>query len=142
MTRVSVDSSISDLAAFAIAKGSTYKILKTLNPWLLKSSLTNDAKKTYTILFPAKGTSLYGLEDEVVPGSAESTQTDTSKYVTVADITTDSASRSIVYNVTEGDSWITIAEKFGVDKNYLLEFNKRDESNAPKSGEEIVIPRR
>ena len=141
VTKVTVDTAITDLAAFAIAKGTTYKILKTLNPWLISSSLNNADGKKYIIQLPAKGAMLYGLEDEVLPPNSM-TVTDTSKFVTQAEIVADSASRSIIYTVTEGDSWETIAQKFGVPKDYILEFNKREENKAPATGEEIAIPRR
>lgn len=141
VNKITVDSSITDLAAFAIANGTTYKILKVLNPWLISSTLTNTANKKYIIQFPAKGASLYGLDDEVLPPNSM-TVTDTSKYVTQAEITADSASRTIIYTVVAGDSWKSVSEKFGVTKEYLLEFNKREESKEPVAGEEIAIPRR
>lgn len=141
VTKVTVDSSITDLAAFAIAKGTTYKILKVLNPWLITSTLTNKSNKKYTIQLPAKGAQLYGLDNEVLPPNSM-TITDTSKFVTHAEIVADSASRSIIYTVHTGDSWQSISEKFGVTKDYILEFNKREESKAPVAGEEIAIPRR
>lgn len=139
--RVTVDTTINDLAAFALSNGTSYKVLKTLNPWLLGSALMNATNKTYVIQFPAKGTSLYGLEDEVLPPNSM-TITDTSKFVTQAEIAADSASRSIIYTVAPGDSWESISAKFGVDKIYILEFNKREESKQPATGEEIAIPRR
>lgn len=58
---VKVDSSISDLNAFAISQSSSFEILKTMNPWLLKNSLNNPNHKTYQILFPKKGVKLYGM---------------------------------------------------------------------------------
>ncbi len=41
--------SISDLAQYAIDRGTTYKTLKRLNPWLRQNSLTNAKGKTYLI---------------------------------------------------------------------------------------------
>lgn len=61
-TAVKVDSSITDLSRFAVSQGSNYVALKTLNPWLLKSSLHNPDHKTYLILFPKKGVKLYGMD--------------------------------------------------------------------------------
>lgn len=141
VNKITVDTAITDLASFAIAKGTTFKVLKVLNPWLMGSALTNSAKKSYIIQLPAKGTSLYGWEDEMLPPNSM-TITDTSKYVTPAEIAADSASRSFIYVVESGDSWSTISSKFGVEKDYILEFNKREESKEPQAGEEIVIPRR
>lgn len=141
VTKITVDTAINDLTSFAIAHGTSYKILKTLNPWLIGSTLKSAANKKYTIQLPAKGASLYGLEDEAMPVN-EMTVTDTSKFVTQAEILADSTSRSIIYTVLPGDSWKAIAEKFGVPEDYLLEFNKREVSKEPVSGEEIAIPRR
>ncbi len=52
---VKVDSSIEDLASFAISKGTGYKELKILNPWLREDHLENPSGKTYRILLPEPG---------------------------------------------------------------------------------------
>jgi membrane-bound lytic murein transglycosylase D len=49
-----VSSSIPDLAAFAIGQGTTYKMLRTLNPWIKGRSLTVSGGKTYELRLPAK----------------------------------------------------------------------------------------
>lgn len=49
---VPIDSSINDLAEFAIEKNINYKILKIFNPWLRGNSLTNKNHKKYKIRFP------------------------------------------------------------------------------------------
>lgn len=46
---VAVDSAISNLSEFARSQGSSYKMLKTLNPWLRNKFLPNPHKKTYHI---------------------------------------------------------------------------------------------
>ncbi|HXC04826.1 MAG TPA: lytic transglycosylase domain-containing protein [Bacteroidia bacterium] len=84
---VKIDSSVTDLTDFALKQGTTYKILKILNPWLRKNSLNNTLKKTYSLQFLKNGAKLYA-EDETepaVPGTS-----DTSHYVTPAEITIDS----------------------------------------------------
>lgn len=52
---VKVDSTIVNLMDYAKAKGSNYKILKTLNPWLRENRLTVKGGKTYTFKFPKSG---------------------------------------------------------------------------------------
>lgn len=139
---VKVDSSITDLAAFAIAQGSNYKILKIMNPWLTKSSLGNPSKKTYSLLFPKKGVKIYGLEDDMPPGLNQPANTgDTGRFVTKAEIMADSAARPLLHTVKSGDTWESVAKQYNVDENRLLEWNKRDKSEALKAGEEIVVPR-
>ncbi|HSN50583.1 MAG TPA: lytic transglycosylase domain-containing protein [Bacteroidales bacterium] len=52
---ITIDSSISDLPQFALANRSNYRILRELNPWLKKYSLTNKTGKRYELVFPAEG---------------------------------------------------------------------------------------
>lgn len=49
---IQVSHSIESLADFAIAKGTNYKTLKLLNPWLRDYSLKNPQNKTYTLKLP------------------------------------------------------------------------------------------
>jgi hypothetical protein len=49
---IDVTSSISNLADFAINNGTTYKMLRILNPWLRGRSLPVRSGKSYTILLP------------------------------------------------------------------------------------------
>lgn len=53
--KVIIDSSIPDLAAFALEQGTNYKILKQLNPWLRKNDLPLKPGKTYTVRIPEPG---------------------------------------------------------------------------------------
>ncbi len=43
-----------DLVDFAISHGTTYKMLRTYNPWLTSSTLKNKAAKSYTVRIPTK----------------------------------------------------------------------------------------
>ena len=49
---VEVTENIADLATFAKAHGSSYLMLKTLNPWLIADKLVVSPGKTYEIRFP------------------------------------------------------------------------------------------
>lgn len=49
---ITVERSIPDLAKFAIDNGTTYKVLKILNPWLRSTSLEIKPGKSYTIELP------------------------------------------------------------------------------------------
>jgi membrane-bound lytic murein transglycosylase D len=50
---IEVDSTINNIADFALSQGVNYKILKTLNPWIRQNSLPNSSRKKYSILLPA-----------------------------------------------------------------------------------------
>ncbi len=49
---IHVDTSVSNLADLAIQHGTTYRMLKLYNPWLIGSSLPNKSGKRYEIKFP------------------------------------------------------------------------------------------
>ena len=53
--KIEVDSTINDLADFAINQGINYKILKLHNPWMRDKKLTNPTKKKYVIEIPTSG---------------------------------------------------------------------------------------
>jgi membrane-bound lytic murein transglycosylase D len=52
---------IEDLADFAIRQGTTYKVVKLLNPWLRDTKLTNKEGRTYVLLLPGEGFDRAGL---------------------------------------------------------------------------------
>jgi hypothetical protein len=52
---IEVDSTITDLASFAMSQGINYKILKIHNPWLRDKKLVNPTKKRYEIMIPLAG---------------------------------------------------------------------------------------
>ena len=58
-TTVAVDSTINDLADFAIQNKINYRILKEFNPWLRKTNLINCHKKIYMIKLPQEGQIFY-----------------------------------------------------------------------------------
>jgi hypothetical protein len=51
---VKVDTSITNISAFARYHNTNYKMLKYFNPWLRESYLPNKSAKKYTILIPSK----------------------------------------------------------------------------------------
>lgn len=59
-----------DLVDFAIEHGTTYKVLRTLNPWLSSSTLRNKAGKTYKVKLPVKKGTEYNT---IVKGKHDTT---------------------------------------------------------------------
>lgn len=55
-TEIEVDSSINNLADFALGQGANYKMLKIANPWLLRRELKNRKNKKYIIKLPVLNT--------------------------------------------------------------------------------------
>ena len=79
--KITVDTSISNLADFAIAQGSNYKILKIFNPWLRTITLPNPGKKKYVIELPKSGMTIYDMDGNY-PGSNELSSIDSTKLHT------------------------------------------------------------
>ncbi len=51
---ITVNSSINSLSQWALDRGTTYKMVRRLNPWLRSKSLTVKANKSYEIKIPEK----------------------------------------------------------------------------------------
>ncbi len=72
---ITLDESVDNFAEFALDEGVNYKILKTLNPWLRDSFLTNSRGKEYEIKLPMDEGSglvpyeLYAPADSTAPDS-------------------------------------------------------------------------
>ncbi|MBP3763204.1 MAG: lytic transglycosylase domain-containing protein [Bacteroidales bacterium] len=59
-----------DLYQFAQSNGTSYKMLRTLNPWITTDNLKNKANKTYTVLVPTKKGTEYNT---IVHGKRDAT---------------------------------------------------------------------
>jgi len=85
---VEVDSTITNIAAFAKSQGTNYKILKTFNPWLRGHKLTNTSKKTYYITIPEKGArskEYFPKEEKVVENKETIIKEDSNKVKVIND---------------------------------------------------------
>jgi hypothetical protein len=51
---IQVNTAIPDMAAFAKSQGTTYKMLRVMNPWIVGYSLTNKSGKTYELKIPVE----------------------------------------------------------------------------------------
>jgi len=53
LKKVSIEYGIGDLVQYAKNKGTTYKMIKLLNPWMRERYLNNSKNRSYTIYLPA-----------------------------------------------------------------------------------------
>ncbi len=60
--KLMIDSTINNLAEFALNFKINYKILKLYNPWLRANMLTNPGKKKYTIELPQGSVNIYDID--------------------------------------------------------------------------------
>lgn len=141
--KIYVDSSITDLADFAIKQGVNYKILKIFNPWLRRSYLTNPQKKKYAITLPKKEylTSSFdeeatGAFDSIAPGDSAEGHIYMGPVMHEVDT---SADKPTVHIVKEGETAALIAKQYNVDESKLRLWNKLPDKEKLKPGQELVI---
>lgn len=129
--KIKIDSSISDLADFALKQGINYKILKYFNPWLRKNTLSNKNKKEYQIAIPKKGFSVYGIDEFAERMNADS--------LNVQAANTDSVPESIIYTVKQGETTASIARQYDVDENLIKVWNELNEKDELEPEQELIL---
>ncbi|HEY0031575.1 MAG TPA: lytic transglycosylase domain-containing protein, partial [Bacteroidia bacterium] len=87
--KIIIDSTIHNLADFAIEQKINYKILKLFNPWLRTNSLTNEAKKKYIIEIPKGPMTIYDLDGNY-EGSNKFEPKDSVHFIVASPIINDS----------------------------------------------------
>jgi hypothetical protein len=92
--KITIDTTINDLAVFAISQKINYRILKTFNPWLRLNTLTNPEKKKYVIEVPKGSINLYDLEGNY-EGSNILTPRDSANLVLPHQLSGDSLSNEV-----------------------------------------------
>ncbi len=90
--KITVDTTIHNLADFAISQGINYKILKLFNPWLRINSLTNEGKKKYIIEIPKGSMNIYDIDGNY-DGSNILTPKDSVNLITTTPLLTDSVKK-------------------------------------------------
>ena len=69
-TEVTLSGQNVDLVQFAIDNGTSYKMLRNLNPWITTDNLKNKGGKSYTVQIPAKKGTEYNT---IVKGKHDTT---------------------------------------------------------------------
>jgi membrane-bound lytic murein transglycosylase D len=135
-TKIAIDSSITDLADFALKQGYNYKILKLFNPWLRKNALTNREKKKYFIEFPKKGWNIYADDYfDLNPGY----DADTVRYVTHQDFKSDSNLQQIIHVVKEHESISSIATQYELQEEKIKMWNLLPDQDSLRPNQEIIL---
>lgn len=135
-TGVRVDSSISDLVAFAKSQGIQYKHLKVFNPWLRKTYLPNKTGKVYTIEIPHP--SVFTAEQEIKPAYMITQP----EVVAIEKKAVDEQYVTVTHTVKKGEDIRSIAALFEVKVVDLVLWNKLESTDLSKGQVlEIHIPK-
>ena len=134
-----VDSTIHDLKDFAAHLGCNLVTLKVFNPWLLKNSLPNPAKKNYLIRVPKKKNGDYSAYardllpegDVLLPYAGDSTITSSAAADTLLQ-------KTIYHVVKINEPLSKLAEFFDVKVEDLKKWNKLKDDQAV-AGQTLTI---
>jgi membrane-bound lytic murein transglycosylase D len=134
-----IDSTIHNLADFALKEGINYKYLKLFNPWLRTNILSNPSKKKYILELPKNGNKFYDLDGNY-DGSDVLTKKDSINLVVEPHLIADSLShKSITHIVKEGETLESIAKIYNSNPEELKVWNKLPEKTDLKLNQELTI---
>jgi LysM repeat protein len=104
-----------------------------------KGILSNPEKKTYTIYFPKKenNSAFDELEREILK---DQIKLDTS-YNSLTDSTKNTTHNNsgIIHKVVAGETWQSVADKYGVSVDKILMWNMLEPNENMKEGMEFVV---
>ncbi len=134
-----IDSTIHNLADFAIKEGISYKYLKLFNPWLRTNTMSNPNKKKYILELPKNGVKFYDLDGNY-DGSDVLTKKDSVNLIVESHLIGDSLShKSITHIVKEGETLESIAKIYNTSSEELKVWNKLPEKTDLKLNQELTI---
>lgn len=137
--QVTVDSTIENLADFALNMHVNYRILKILNPWLLSSSLPDPQKETYTIYLPKTDATFVDLGENIVYNDTAANKFNQCLMDTSAKVQNQCSPKIIVHFVKQDETVETIAKKYNVSPEQLRSWNSLTDTSSLRTNDEIII---
>lgn len=141
--KVKVDTTITDLVAFAKKYDITFKTLREYNPWIRTDKLLNTSRKVYYFHIPkykdGRGDT---MEDEPVfevPLQEESFSPDTGEARVRDLLNGDILELFATHTVKPGENYSTIAKKYKVRAGELIVWNGMRSDTDLKPGQELKI---
>lgn len=138
MKRIDVDSSVTDLKAFAKLHQTNVAIIKLFNPWLLQDKLVNPDNKSFSIEIPKdqnRDYSDYAMDLIGENGSLPEDETAPPVNTPVNDtIPLPVETQVLTHLVKEGETLAELAGFYEVSEKDLRLWNKLSETEIPKPG--------
>jgi membrane-bound lytic murein transglycosylase D len=138
IVEMDVDSSIDNLADFALSLHANYRILKILNPWLLSSKLPNPHNQTYTISLPKRDAVFMDLGENIVFNDT-TVKPNQCLIDTSSKVQNSCSSKIIVHFVKKNETVEEIAKTYSVTPEQLRSWNSLNDSIPIKTDDEIII---
>lgn len=137
IVQMDVDSSIDNLADYALSLKANYHILKMLNPWLISQKLPNPHNQTYTISLPKTDAAFIDLGENIVYD--DTVKRNQCLIDTSSKVQNSCGSKIIVHFVKKGETVETIAKKYEVSPAEVRNWNSLSDSAALTPEEEIIL---
>jgi len=137
--KVPVDSSIKNLADFALSMHTNYRILKILNPWLLSSELPNPEKETFMISLPKKDAVFIDLGETIVFNDTTASNVNKCLADTSAKTQSQCTSKIVVHFVKPNETISTIAKKYNVTPEQIRSWNSLADTSSLKVNDEVIL---
>jgi membrane-bound lytic murein transglycosylase D len=138
-----VDTTVTDLIAFAKKQGITYKTLREYNPWVRTDKLMNTSGKIYYFHIPkykdSKGESLDEEPVFEVPLQEGSFLPDSGESKVRELLNGDILELFAMHTVKSGENYTTIAKKYKVRAGELIVWNGMRTDNDLKPGQVLKI---
>ena len=135
VSRVKVDSSISNLADFALANNISYKTLKNFNPWMRDSFLSNTKKKVYLVQIPKanfENASPYGATSSV------SKNVNSNVFTKVITDSIQTEKIELEYILKDEEDLDFVSKRYNVSIEELKNWNKLKDLTVA-NGQKIII---
>lgn len=137
--QVTVDSSIENLADYAISMHSNYRILKILNPWLIANSMPNPDKEKYTIFLPKTDAIFVDLGENIIYNDTTGGKISQCIMDTAAKVQSVCTPKTIVHFVKKDETIETIAKKYNVSAEQVRSWNSLSDTSSLKINDEIIL---
>jgi membrane-bound lytic murein transglycosylase D len=133
---IPVDSTINNLADFAISKGINYRVLKMLNPWLLSDKLPDAQRHIYAISLPVKNVPFIDLGESITFVDSTSIVAKAADTLIKQD---GSKGNLIVHIVKPGEDMQAIAKQYNVSVEKICAWNSISDTLKLKPKDELMI---
>lgn len=137
--KIPVDSSIPNLADFALNMHVNYRILKILNPWLTSSELNNPERQPFLISLPKKDATFIDLGENIVYNDTASNIVNKCLIDTSAKTQSQCSSKIIVHFVKPKETILIIAKKYNVTPEQIRSWNSLSDTSSLKPSDEVIL---
>ncbi len=135
--QMDMDSSIDNLAEYALSLHVNYHILKMLNPWLVSSKLPNPHNEIYTISLPKRDAVFVDLGENI--DYNDTVRPNQCLIDTSSKVQSFCGSKIIIHFVKGHETIEEIAKNYDVTPAQLRSWNSLSDSASIKTDDEIIL---